>query len=672
MLAAARAAAEATNDASVLPPIVVTGQKPPPPQTETTALTLAPGEEFGRGQVYDTRELTGLAPNLSAFDGNNNRDPHFSLRGMRELNFAIGEPSVAVYVDDVALTDLAARGVPLFDLDRIEVLRGPQGTLFGATAPGGVINIHTRPPDNTFEGYAAAGYGNYNAVSTDVALRGPIVTNALFLGVSGHFDRRDGFVENIVTGDHPDTQRTLDGRMQLRWKPAEPWEVSFFATADQWRDGMTATYVPGQDPDWFKVARNLEGFTDTDSYGQALRVGYENADVRVTSATAHRTWSQNLSQDFDFSAADIITGFSNPEVTQWSEELHLQSPDETQLLRWLAGGYFCDRKKDNNFGSVLVPFALNQQTLALTKAQTWAGFGQLTWTAVESLDLVGGVRVTDDTRSIDRQGLVNGAPTPGASYTASLHDTDVQPKAGLAWQATERAQLYASFTTGYQPGGFNPSSGNAAQSQFERAHSLNYELGAKTDWLDKRLFVDAALFYTEVSDYQTYYVIPPNGTETVVLNADAATLYGAELTLTARPARGWELSCAAGYTHARYDQFTNPLTGANLDGNTISFVPEFTLNAAAQYRFASGLFARTEVTGVGQYYFTDGNTASQSPFALLNAAVGYEQKNWSLRVYGRNLTDEHYASNGLEFGPGFVVLQPGNPRTFGVVLDVHF
>lgn len=672
------------TDPVALPPITVIGEAPELPQRESVATSVVAGDMFDWGGYYNTRELTAIAPNTSLFDGNNQRTPRFSVRGFRENNFLIGEPAVALYVDDVPFTDVASRGVPLYDIEQAEFYRGPQGTLFGAGGIAGVMNIRTRQPGNDWHGHATAGYGSYHEQSYQLGVSGPVAKDQLFLGLSGLFGCQDGFVNNLALGTDADSRETLSGRAVLRWTPADHWDIALTLTADRYRDGFIPTYYPTTDAGPFDVYRNIDGYNDTDAFGQALRVRYDADDFSVVSVTTHRDWKQDLLQDFDFTVAPFLEGFSRPEVETWSQEIRAQSPNAGERMRWLGGVLFADTTTDTDSGSVvyppLAPLTTTQQTLAEQRAQTYAVFGQGTFAATEKLDLIGGLRLNHEVRDIvrARYNVVTGVGTfPAAPpYSTYFNDTALLPKVGAAWHFNKDVLAYFNFSGGYQSGGFNASNDDPVQSRFDPATSWNYELGLKSDWAERCFSANASLFYTDVKGYQVYRLNAADPTQAYLQNAHRATLMGAELELAARPAKGWEFTSGIGYTHAEYDRYFDPINGSNFDGNTISFVPEITANLAGQYRFPFGLYLRLEVQALGDYYLSEDNTAKQGSFALLNARVGYETDHWGVHIFARNILDKEYYANALDLRSGFtpdqLILQPGNPATLGVALTARF
>jgi iron complex outermembrane receptor protein len=270
---------------------------------------------------------------------------------------------------------------------------------------------------------------------------------------------------------------------------------------------------------------------------------------------------------------------------------------------------------------------------------------------------------------------------------ANLSDefTAAQPKFALAWHFAPTLETYASVTEGYQSGGFNPNVDTPSLSKFSPERDWQFEVGAKSSWLDNKLSANAALFYTVADDYQTYRLNPTDPLEAYMLNAQRADLYGAELELTAKPVKGLDVSAGAGYTDARYSRFTEPpavsLTGTtpmDLDGKPISFVPEFTANVSARYRLPWWhLYIHGEVIGVGRYHLDDSyNVASgpvtQDAYCLVNAQIGYESGHFEVYFFAKNIFDTHYYNNALNLGYPTLVLQPGDPGAYGVAASARF
>ena len=656
------------------------------PQAGSSAANVLSGEEIQIGEITAPRDLTAESPNVAVFDSDDQRMPKFTVRGFRENNFGAGAPVVGLYVDDVPYFDLDSRGLQLFDTRDIQFVRGGQGTLYGAAGVGGVINIQTRQPDNDTHGYLEGSYGNYDAQAYQLGLGGPLLTNKLFFGLDGIYTLRDGFVYNNMLDDHPDTQNTEGVRGTLRWTPSYQWAITLSADAARDNDGLVATYDPLTDPNPFSINRHDNGYVDTDNVDEAFKIAWQGDSVKVTSISAHREWRQNLSQDFSFGEPYLVEGFSSPRLEQWSEELRVESPEASgSPLEWRTGLYFLsnDQHTDSGTESFIVPVT-TLTTLARLQEETYALFGQGTYAVFEHLDLTGGVRLTDDERAISRVGTDSPSGAVTGAYDMSQEFTAFEPKFAAVWHFTPKLETYGSVTGGYQSGGFNPSVNSAAWSAYGPERDWQFELGAKSSWLENKLAVNGDLFYTAADNYQTYRINPLDPTQAYLLNAPRATLEGAELELTARPMEDLDLSAGAGYTEADYDRFTEAPAASgtgdplNLDGKPISFVPEFTANLTARYRLPRWhLYLQGEVIGVGRYQLDDSGTVTtgttvQKSYFLANAQAGYAGGHYSLYLFAKNIFDTHYDNNALNLGGGPLILQPGDPVTFGFAASAQF
>lgn len=659
--------------------------------------------DLGGRQLVSVRDLTAITPNFATFDANGDRTPRFSVRGLRENNFSYGESAVAMYIDDVPYADLYSRGVPLYGIEGAEFLRGPQGTLFGASRPGGILNLFTRLPGNTPTGYGSLRYGSYDTVSAGAGLSGPVIGDTAYLGVSGLYSKRDGFFHNLVTGNSPDSRETLAGRAQARWTPTERLDITVTASGERFHDGGIVSRPLTAGGDLFDLKADQDGFNRIDSHTVSVRAAWTAESVRVVSISTRRDFQQRLQGDFDYAEyrpnpllppgvfvpIPVLSGYAAPKVGQWSQEVRIESPDPQAALKWNAGGYWSEHVLRNDSGYVYgsaaqaafgLPFpvtGLKDQTLASQRDVNEAFFGQLTYTVVEHLDVTAGLRWERDERRLDRDHVNPLAPAPfnNIAFKAARDFDGFQPKAGLAYHLSPDATVWFTAAEAYQPGGFSPSQDNPATLGYAKSTSEHYELGLSSRLLDGTLRASVSGFLVETKDYQVYR--PVSFTDFRVLNADRARTWGAEADLRWQPVQGLELAVAAGWSQAEFRNFIapNPFGAGteDLGGRTINFIPQFTLDASGTYRFPGGWFVGAGVAAVGEYWFDERNTAKQSPYALVRVRAGWEKGNLGVAAFAHNLTDTRYYANALDLGPsqGFVGT-PGDPQVFGIEVTGKF
>ncbi len=677
----------AAIDLVELPPIVVTGEVVGAAAQESPRpLTVLSGQQLRNSTITSVRDLTAHAPNLTVADANGDRTPRFAIRGLRENNFAAGESAVGLYIDDVPYTDMSSRDAWLYDIAEVEILRGPQGTFYGAARPGGLINIRTRQPGNHWRGEGHVSYGNYDALSIDAGVSGPIAKDQLYFSLSGIYAERDGYFDNTFLGTNPDDRETLSGRMQLRYKPSEQWDFAVIASGNQYRDGyIPAIALDAAEP--FDVSRNFDGYSDTDSSNVAFKGAYEHEKFRAVSVTAYRNWEQDLLQGYDFIVDEAFglptslpvnrQGFTQPELEQFSQELRVHSIDQDAIVKWTGGGYFADRTFDGNSGTVENLAGGVNRTTYEQDDQNYALFGQAAYRFGEQYEVTGGLRYDYDDRSMTRSHVFE---TPLGS-TPLVPDTDVsdswdsfQPRVRFACDITPKSTFYATVARGYQSGGFNPSTDVPSQIRYDKSESWTYELGTKSICIEDTLVINAALFYTDTDDYQVFRPSDPFGNYQLV-NAEAAIALGGEVELVYTPIERLELNAGFGYTYAEFDSFVDPISGTDFSGNQINLVPELTTTLGAQYTWSFGLMTRIETQIVGDTYFDEANTVEQQAYAVLNARIGYERDNFGIYLFGKNLTDEEYFSNALDFGADFgggFFGTPGDPVTYGIAIMGRF
>ena len=662
-----------------IPPITVTGQRELPP---TGSVTLLSPQEVALRRPASALDLTAMAPNLLAFQGTGDHLPQFSVRGLRDNNLGVGEPQVVLYVDDVPYDDVFTRGVPLYGLDAVELFRGPQGTQFGASRPGGVMDVHTPLPGDAWHGAASVSYGNYDAWRTEVALSGAVITNTLQVGVAGLYFRRDGFVHNTFTGTDGDTRETLAGRVKARWTPTERLEFLFTASGHRFDDGLQPG-VPLGSQDYYTVTRNLNGYDRMQAHTESLRTTYTSDAFNVVSITAHSGWHESLLQDSDYLPFDIAASAFVRDQDQWSQEFRVESTDALSAWQWSGGAYGAWKNFNSdvaaNFATPppnTLPFPFTSRTRQFNDNEDFALFGQVTRALGESFETTAGLRLeyaardANGSQSTESGGVPIAPPT---LFNGSDNFSSVQPKVELAWKPTPKSRVWLGVTRGFQPGGVSFSAAPAPTS-FADSDSWHYELGAGTELAGGKVTVRSAVFYTDVQDYQIFR--PTGFGNFAMLNADRAHTLGAELELTVRPTEHWEVALRGGVVRAKFDDFTDASNGAALDDKDINFVPRYTVDGTLTWHPGRNFFAQAGGQLIGPFWFDENNTTRQDAYGLLNARAGWDNGHWGCAVYGRNVLDQHYVANAIHFNqPGlgdFFVVTPGEPAMYGIELFAKF
>jgi iron complex outermembrane receptor protein len=660
--------------------IVTTAEKRPQnPQDVPISLTTLNRQQLTDADVNSVRDVATQTPNFFTTVGD--RSFNFqTIRGLGNSNYLVRD-AISFYLDDVPYENIH-QFLPgeLFDLERVEVLRGPQGTLYGRSSQAGVINVISRPPTNSPEIQIAGGYGNFNQRQVFLSLSDAIVKDKLGFRFSGSYNARDGFTQNTLLGEDANKQDSLFGRANIRWTPSKEWTVSFNANGGRNNDGDN-TFVPISQRDPFRSESNIPGSLDVSLNTQSLRVAYEGPAVNVTSITARNQTNLDYTQDTDYTPDDLLRSRSEIPSTIWSQEIRVQSPKSAETFRWLFGGYYQSRSIDLLLSTEYTPLTLAlgfptgiDRTDARYNQTTYAVFGQIDVQPIKALTLTAGLRYETFRDELNRRTSFTD-PVLGETPTSqplnnSVTDGDILlPRFALQYRLSPNVMIYGSASRGYKPGTQNYSSTDPTTLLVRPERLWSYEVGAKSAWFDNRLTANLAVFWSNVDDYQIL-LTEATGLSTQIANGGVRT-NGVELELSAKPAKGLDLIAGFGYTNARFTRYTNPFTGQNFNGNRLTYAPEFTFNLGVQYRSPGGFFSRVDVQGFGTYFFDDANRLKQDPFTLVNARIGYEWQNTGVYLFVNNLFDEQYLTAAFT---GFFndLASYGDRRTFGIQLRSTF
>ena len=665
--------------------IIVTAQKQPENlQDVPISLTTFSQEEIEDARIDSFPDVAANTPNF--FTTVSDRTFNFQvIRGLGNAGF-LTRDSISFFIDDVPYENVHQL-LPgaLFDLERVEVLRGPQGTLYGRNSQAGVVNVISRPPTESPEFTLDGLYGNFNQRQIKFSASDTVLDDKLGLRIAGIYDARDGFTENTFLDEDANEQSTIAGRTNLVWTPSERWNISFNATIAANNDGDN-TFVPIDQEDPFETELNVPGNSDLSINTQSLRIGYEGEGFKLTSITARNGTNINYNLDADYSQEDLFETDVRQETSIISQEIRLQSADDAERLRWIVGGYFQDRNFDiDPQQQIFSPaggafFNLEVAGANVTQGRfnqtTLAGFGQLDFKPIEALTLTAGLRYENTDEELERRSFTvfegdNSAEDNTPFANSSIEDDILIPKFAVEYSFNRNIATYASITRGYKPPTQNYLTDDPTLRDVEAEKSWNYELGVKSSWLDDRLSVNVAGFINDVSDLQVP-LVGDTGSFDDITNAEAL-IKGFEIEAKAIPMTGLDVIAGFGYTDTEYTEFFNPFTGGDFDGNRLIYVPEFTYNLAIQYRAQFGLFSRVELQGLGNYFFDDVNSLKQDSLALVNARIGYEADLYGVYFFVDNIFDKEYLTAAFDSGTAESTLASyGDRRTFGVQVKSEF
>ena len=709
-------AQEADPPADGLADIVVTATRSSESLSKVAAsVSAVSAKDLGVGGIKDVASLATAIPNLSVGDqfGVN----RIFIRGIGLTSIDLGaDGGVAFLQDGAQIARPAAQLSGFYDLERVEVLRGPQGTLYGRGATAGAINLITKRPTDHLEGYARASYGNYNAVTFEGAVSGPISGDKLMVRVAGKYDRRDGYGINEFTGKDIDNRDAYAFRGSILAKPSDDFEIlltgEYFHEDDSnyafhyfgptvKPENLLGSILGGQS--LFTVAtaagktaniRNIysdqEPLNQRHGYSFTGTIDWAPGDWDVKSITSYHYFKRFNRDDLDASNANLFgqNNYDEHSKTFSQEFVGTYKSDKFDAL--LGAMYF----HEDLFGSVRVPLtnlgilfglpantfdAANYLQFGTVTIDAYGFYAQGSYALTDKLKLTAGGRFSHEKRkgvgTFDFLGTVNTDKTK--SWNAFT------PTVTLNYQANDATLLYASVTRGFKSGVINVGSRNDV---INPEYVWSYELGLKIATADRKLQANIAAFYMNYSDLQVGFVDSSSVVTTV--NAASARNYGLEAELRAKPVPGLTLELFGTYLNAKYRTFTSGdyrqgFAPINLAGKKLSNAPEFSFRAGADYELQVGsagkLNARAEVNWQDRVYFTEFNNAdaTQGAYALVNAGLKFTAANdrWSIDVWGRNLTNALVITNNIITAPLFSSVRVGSvapPRTYGVTFGVNF
>ena len=618
-----------------------------------------------------------------------------SFRGLNPSMFTNNNP-VVLYIDGVPSTDRYGFDASLVNVERIEVLRGPQGTLYGKDAIGGVVNIVTKDPSNALQGKVGTEYGSFNYMEGTFNVSGALVADKFYAGLNGQYRKDDGWIDNDYPGMNEDANRERDQRISgyVLYKPADRFRARLTISNDYakgyWEDGYG---LPGgSDIGEFdrdnaeNVSYDVPTYERIESNAQSLNLSYAFDSVTITSVTTHRNLKIDGEYDADFSDSEAYAGlmmFDDAELDSWTQELRL-SKNEQDGVRWVGGLYADVEDRDQgpygmqfpSYNPVTYAFLGNYEMNAesQTDSNTYAVFGQVVVPLGLLFELTLGGRYQHIDKEIDLDTYylpVGMTGPPMYSYRGDKSWDTFLPKVGLTYRIGDAWTAFASYSQGYMPGGFNyfATSGTAEDNRFDPEISINYEAGIKGVW--DRLRLAASFFYMDIEDIHVYKAVGPGIYLTD--NADSAHSQGAELEMTCRLTDTIELTGAAGIIDAEYDDY-DAGGGVTFDGEKIQNTPSHTLRFGAAYLHPNGFYSRIDIKNQGDIYFYDDTNKAmvkEDSYTVVDAKIGYRLGSWDVYLYGKNLADEEYI-NAFRSNSMVAVADFCTPRTFGVGLRYQF
>ena len=683
------------DDRMVIEEVTVTAQKRDQSlQDVPIAITAITDQDIERMNASEIKDLQYATPNL-VIGSYNSAQNVYGIRGISDVSRNPGyDQRIGVYVDGVWVGRSAASNQSVLDVQTVEVLRGPQGTLFGKNTVSGAINIVTRKPGEEFGGYAQADYGNYGYWRAKGSVNVPFSKN--FYGkVSASVTQRDGFTKDaLIPGKDYDDKDELAVRGQLLWNIGDATSAEL--TFDDYRNHFSGLFSVKLDdplaPGPYEVALDDDQRLKSENDGVALTINHDFAnDFRVASITAYRTEYYAVGSDEDYTPLPIATtGPTDADSDYFSQEIRLISPANDKF-DYVIGLYYLDQSTDGVgqakiFAPAVVPTAppvyLGVKYDTTVDSKQFAAYAHGNYRFNDRWTLTAGLRYTDEKKDLDYAIVdTSGLFTSGSSID-SRSSNDWSPKVSLNWFANDNSMLYASWSRAFKSGGWNTDFVSDLEAlPFDGENVDSYELGLKSTFAEGRVQLNAAWFHSNNDDFQvqSFATLPNGGTTLTITNAGKVSSQGLELDAKWLATDWLRLWATYGYTDAKFDRFEDCEAGVDCTGNRPAMAPKnnYAIGADMQFPLWGGeLFIQGDFVYRDDFYTNPNNLPVNltESYHLLNGRLGWTSGSgaWTVYAWGQNLSDETAQIWNSRSFLRVARASYTNPRTYGLALRWNF
>ena len=693
---------------AVLEEVVVTAQRRQENLQEVPIAVIALGAEtLASAGVDATVSLPELVPSVQLV--RSGPSAMFFMRGVGNTSGGTGEEGAnAIYVDGVYIADMKTSALKFNNIERVEVLRGPQGTLFGRNSSGGLINVITRTPGSEFEAQVNVGAANYDSYSSQLYVAGPLSdTLSADIAFTGT-DQNDGWGRNALDGREVGLGWDWAVRSKWVWEPTADArfilaggygkESTDFSSAFRLAPGSVAAGGIHAQADAYDSNSNNHQFTDQRNKDLALTMEFDLHWATLTSITGYRDNTTHSSLDPDLTPLPLTHIDLRSSITTFQEELRLASTTDGSLS-WQTGVFFLNStarlSPQQITGAAFGAPGIGNAVYSKLELNSYAAFGELTYTLTPSTQLTAGVRYTRDETDFNGRQVPVGGPGTTVYRDDSMNAGKTTYRLALRQDITDNVNVYASYNRGFKAGTYSMSALGSDPVSPQEIDA--FEVGLKSELFDSRVRLNGAAFYYEISDYQVRAATEVGATAQL-LNAAEVEIRGFELELEAAPTEHLHLFAAATWLDTKFSKFpfaphtypnpascapggTTPgvVSGApsggaitcigSAKGNDTPLAPDFAGNIGGTYTIP---LATGEVRLSASYSYNDGyyfevdNRLHQPSYGTLNASVVYEpNQHWSVELWGRNLEDETYYIQKLGSALGDVAVA-ATPRTYGI------
>ncbi len=653
------------------------------------SITVLSDIELEEKGISSIRALIKEIPNLRS---SHVYAENVNFRGINLSLFTHNNP-IVIYIDGIPQSSMFGFDASFVNVQRVEILRGPQSTLYGKTSIGGVINIVTKTPSDYIEGFVGSEIGSNSSKRAFFNVSGPLIKEKLYFGVNGDFIEDKGWITNHNANQDNDANRLENYKynLNLNYKISDNLEAKF--NISKYKDNQYGINGGAIDftkkiykykKDDFKDANyEMDTYTKTKSNSQAIRINYKLDDYLLTSITTNKKTDIDFQNDTDRANRALHLGLydvQDSNAKTFTQEFRISNKDKNNN-RWVAGVYYEKENFNNDEYSAEIPGVqhgspfgggVNIKMNSVSKARnnTIAAFGQVVLPFLSDFELTLGGRYQRIKKSFNSEFfyLPIGMSGPSA-YTLDESKTwnDFLPKIALSYKVNDDFTSYFSIAKGYTPGGYNDfaARGTIKDNSFEPQKSINYEFGIKGTTLNNTLSLAATIFYMDIIDVHVFRYDPLVGAM-YASNEGKAHSKGFELEIGYNFAQNWTFNSSLGIINAIYDENSNK----NAEGKKIEGTASHSLNMGVSYYNPDGFYSIFNIENRGEIYFDDNNKYKDKPYTIANAKIGYLFDNLDIYAYVKNMTDEEYVLSADQVVSKFITF--GEGRFIGIGAKYSF
>jgi len=633
-------------------------------------------------RINSIEELNARIPNLFIPEHGSRLTSPIYIRG---IGSRINSQSVGLYVDNIPYFELGSFNFELYELRKTEVLRGPQGTLYGRNTMGGLISMYSSQPIDKQEFSLMADYGNYNRVKSVLHYNQPL-SKKMILMLDAAYTHSDGFFTNTFLNNSADSYNTYSGRMKFQYEPTSQLKINVNVNYEKnLENGYPYAVYDTTNQTASDVNYNQLSTYHRDLLSSGLNINYKTKKFDLNSASSFQFLADTQRIDQDFTPKDLFFINQTRKHQTFVEELTLKSL-KTSKINWIAGLFGFKQLKDKNvdvyYGDDAVaayhlPGSMVKYKNYNQPIQGAAVYGQL-GIPFYNFTLSAGIRA-----DYEKDNLIYNYDRDLNENLTTVQNADtfntyfqILPKITLSYKISDDINSYVSIAKGYKAGGFNSTFERDEDISFNPEYSYNYEFGLKSRFMNGKLITNADVFYIDWKDQQVYQPVP-SGQGAMLKNAGHSISKGIEAEVKVLPGSHLQTWLNIGYNDVRYLDYVKD-ENTDYSGNNIPYIPQYTGNVGFSYQvslsgsFFKSLMLTADYQYVGKFYWNDANTAYQNSYGLLNANISVNtSKHIQFGIFGKNLTDTNYNSYYFEaLGNSYVQL--GNPLQFNAFVKIYF